>query len=107
MHLDSKSVVPEILAPILREDEERPHTDTYNHMCNSDDIIEYCDVYTVGPRDGVSTPCGLNKGVLVESLRSPHGVYEDSIRNQKISCQCINFIHSGQDLYYIKKPKKD
>jgi hypothetical protein len=28
----------------------------YNHICNSDDIIEYCDVYTVGPRDGVSMP---------------------------------------------------
>ena len=56
MHIDSRSVVPEIVAPVLGGDEERPHTDTYNHMCNSDDIIEHCDVYTVGPRDGVAMP---------------------------------------------------
>jgi hypothetical protein len=44
------------LEPVLGGNEDRPHADTYNHMYNSDNIIEYCEVYTVGPRDGVAIP---------------------------------------------------
>src|SRR6266481_5315178 len=68
-------------------------------------------IFHVLHMDSIWTPPGLH----MDSTWTPcifHGLHMDFmciqtlLEIEKISCQCINF-HSGQGLYYIKKPNRN